>query len=191
MNLTIRSLLLVMPVGIALLTGSLCAEQDRHAAPVDAAPVDFSREILPLLSEKCFVCHGPDGQDKDVLRLDSFAAATQDLGGYRAIDPDAPEESEILTRISSDDDPMPPEDAEKQLTAVERELLARWIRQGGQYATHWSFIPPRKESPAGQRQRQPRAKSSTRLSRLDCRKGESTSRRRPTALRWPAARRSC
>ncbi len=148
MNLTIRSLLLAMPVGIALLTGSLCAEQDRLAAPVDAATVDFAREILPLLSEKCFVCHGPDGQDADVLRLDSYAAATKDLGGYRALDPGVPEESEILTRISSDDDPMPPEDAEKQLTAVDRDLLTRWIRQGGQYATHWSFIPPRKASPA-------------------------------------------
>jgi mono/diheme cytochrome c family protein len=111
------------------------------------APVDFAREILPVLSDKCFVCHGPDGTDSHILRLDSFAAATADLGGYRAIDPDAPEDSELLARVNSADDPMPPMDAEKQLSAAERQLLARWIQQGGQYATHWSFTAPRKEPP--------------------------------------------
>ena len=85
----------------------------------EAAPVDFAREILPVLSDKCFVCHGPDGEGTDRLRLDSFAAATRDLGGYRAIDPDAPGESEILVRIHSADDPMPPADAEKKLTSAE------------------------------------------------------------------------
>ena len=112
-----------------------------------AAPVDFAREVLPVLSEKCFVCHGPDTRRKNFLRLDSFAAATRDLGGYKAIDPDALEDSEILARINDPDDPMPPEDAEKKLTARERELIGRWIRQGGEYATHWAFVPPRKREP--------------------------------------------
>jgi hypothetical protein len=115
-----------------------------------ASPVDFAREVLPVLSEKCFVCHGPDGTDKDVLQLDSFEAATADLGGSRAIDPEKPEESTILERIHSDDAPMPPEDADKQLTAAERDVLTRWIRQGGQYALHWAFIPPKKEPPTDQ-----------------------------------------
>jgi hypothetical protein len=128
-------LLALVPIGLAL-------------EPSLGSEVDFAREVLPLLSEKCFVCHGPDGKDKEVLRLDSFAAASRDLGGYRAIDPDAPEDSEVLARIQSADDPMPPQEAEKQLTPGERELLASWIRQGGQYATHWSFIAPRKEPPA-------------------------------------------
>ena len=95
-----------------------------------AAPVDFAREILPILSNKCFVCHGPDAKRKNILRLDSFAGATRDLGGYRAIDPGAPEESEILVRINDPDDPMPPEEAEKKLTPGERELIGRWARQG-------------------------------------------------------------
>ena len=56
----------------------------------------------------------------DALRLDSFAAATRDLGGYRAIDPAAPEESELLVRIHSADDPMPPAEAEKKLTQIGR-----------------------------------------------------------------------
>ena len=112
-----------------------------------ATPVDFAREILPVLSNKCFVCHGPAGEKKDVLRLDSFAAATGDLGGHRAIDPDAPDKSEILVRIHSANDPMPPADAEKKLTPKERELLSRWVRQGGKYAKHWAFVPPRNKPP--------------------------------------------
>src|SRR5690606_25201132 len=78
------------------------------------------------------------------LRLDSFAGATEDRGGYRAIDRREPEKSELLVRIHSADQPMPPEDAEQQLTAEERDLLTRWVRQGGEYAEHWAFAPPRK-----------------------------------------------
>ena len=111
---------------------------------VAAEAVDFARQILPLLSDKCFVCHGPDGEQKKVLRLDSFAGATRDLGGRRAIDPDHLDRSEVLVRIQSNTDPMPPEDFEKRLTTRERELLRRWIQQGGEYAKHWAFVPPQK-----------------------------------------------
>ena len=106
--------------------------------------VDFAREILPILSDKCFVCHGPDTQEEDGLRLDSFAAAVSDRGGYQAINPDAPEESELLSRIHSTDDPMPPVEAEKQLSEAERRLLTDWVKQGGSYAKHWAFVPPKK-----------------------------------------------
>ena len=125
--------------------------RDSHAAERDtaAAPVDFAREILPLLSEKCFVCHGPDAKDKDALRLDAFATATSDRGGYRAINPDAPAESELLVRIQSAENPMPPEESEKKLTAQDRELLKRWVLQGGGYSQHWAFVPPQKLAPAG------------------------------------------
>ncbi len=109
--------------------------------------VDFARQILPILSDKCFVCHGPDAKKKDFLRLDSFAGATKDRGGYQAVNPQAPEESELLARIYDADDPMPPADAEKQLTEKERELLSRWVKQGGQYAKHWAFVPPHKHRP--------------------------------------------
>jgi hypothetical protein len=106
--------------------------------------IDFAKQILPILSDKCFVCHGPDPHPETDFRLDSAAAASADLGGYRAIDPDQPAESEILVRIDSVDSPMPPEDAEKQLSDAERELIRRWIQQGGRYAQHWAFVPPRK-----------------------------------------------
>ncbi len=115
-----------------------------------AAPVNFAREILPILSNKCFVCHGPDGTAKDVLRLDSYEAATRVLdSGNRGIDPDEPENSQVLTRVHSEDAPMPPADAEKQLTASEKELIVRWIREGGTYARHWAFVAPEKPSPPG------------------------------------------
>ncbi|MFP6859258.1 MAG: PSD1 and planctomycete cytochrome C domain-containing protein [Roseibacillus sp.] len=115
------------------------------AAP--AEKVDFAREVLPILSNKCFVCHGPDTKKKKQLRLDSYQAATADRGGYHAIDPVHPEDSEIIVRLHDKDDPMPPEDAEKQLTDAEREILSRWAKEGGQYAKHWSFVPPRKSAP--------------------------------------------
>ena len=71
---------MIMPLVLPLRLGWA---EDRIASE----SIDFSRQVLPILSEKCFVCHGPDGTDADVLRLDSYAAATVDLGGYRAIDP--------------------------------------------------------------------------------------------------------
>jgi len=108
-------------------------------------PVSFSREVLPILSDKCFVCHGPDTRKESELRLDSFDGATADRGGYRAIDPANPEKSEVLARLFDVDDPMPPMDAEKPLTDVERETLARWVRQGGGYARHWAFVAPTRQ----------------------------------------------
>ena len=113
--------------------------------------VDFAREILPILSDKCFVCHGPDTHANveagTELQLDSYVGATRDLEGHRAIDPGALDKSELLSRIHSADDPMPPVDAEKQLTPQERELLNRWVLSGGEYAMHWAFVPPQKVPP--------------------------------------------
>ena len=120
---------------------------DLTGSPVDALPpVDFAREVLPVLSDNCFVCHGPDSHEDTELKLDSFAAATSDLGGYRAIDPDALDQSELLARIFSKDDPMPPADAERQLTEQEQSVLKRWVEQGGEYARHWAFVKPEKRN---------------------------------------------
>ena len=109
-----------------------------------AETIDFARQILPILSDKCFACHGPDTQKAKDLRLDSYEAAIKDRKGTRAIDPEALEDSELIFRIHDKDDPMPPED-EKQLTESERELLTRWVKEGGAYASHWAFIPPGKD----------------------------------------------
>lgn len=117
-----------------------------------AEKVDFAREVLPILSNKCFACHGPDTKKAKDLRLDSYAAATKDRKGIRSIDPDNLEDSELLFRIHDEDDPMPPEDDGKPLTATEKDILTRWVKEGGQYASHWSFVPPRKEKDAPKEQ---------------------------------------
>eukprot|EP01047_Picozoa_sp_COSAG01_P007347 COSAG01_NODE_278_length_19550_cov_53.882217_16_plen_111_part_01 len=68
----------------------------------EGAPVDFARQILPILSDKCFVCHGPDAKDEDLVRLDSFAGATADLGDYQAIDHLHPEKSELVADLTEE-----------------------------------------------------------------------------------------
>jgi mono/diheme cytochrome c family protein len=130
-----------------LLAAASAFAAEQPALPAEEKPVDFAREILPVLSDKCFVCHGPDTRKKDLVRLDSFEGATRDLDGYKAINPEALAESEIIVRINDADDAMPPENAKKQLTADERKLIERWIKQGGKYAKHWAFVPPVKPTP--------------------------------------------
>ncbi len=114
---------------------------------VQADEISFAQDILPILSDKCFVCHGPDGTDREVVQLDSPEQATRLRENGRAIDRENPGQSTLLRRIHSADDPMPPADAEKQLTVAERDLLSRWVQAGADWETHWSFIPPRKVTP--------------------------------------------
>ncbi|MFT5302293.1 MAG: hypothetical protein ACI87E_001167 [Mariniblastus sp.] len=128
---------------LVILISSLIAQSANANQPDEL--VDFSRQILPILSNKCFLCHGPDAYDKDLVRLDSFAGATVDLGGHFAIDPQNPLDSELLNRIQSEDDPMPPEEFTHSLTDEEKNLLNRWIKQGGKYTKHWAFVPPTKK----------------------------------------------
>lgn len=121
---------------------SFLAASSPAVSQANEEQVNFAKQVLPILSNKCFICHGPDTQDENELRLDSPSGATEDRGGYQAINPDAPERSRLLQRIHSADDPMPPDDAEKQLTTKERDVLSRWVRQGGKYTQHWAFKPP-------------------------------------------------
>jgi Protein of unknown function (DUF1553)/Protein of unknown function (DUF1549)/Concanavalin A-like lectin/glucanases superfamily/Planctomycete cytochrome C len=110
--------------------------------------IDFNRDIRPILSGKCFVCHGPDAPNKKIkLRLDSEAAATADLGnGRRAIVPGNPGASEMVRRITASDESlrMPPTYSDYKLTQAEIDLLTEWIKQGAQWQKHWAFIPPRR-----------------------------------------------
>lgn len=122
-------------------------------------PVDFNREIRPILSNKCFQCHGPDEAERqggtEGLRLDTKAGAFEDLGGYTVIEPGQPEKSELILRVESSDsnEVMPPSDSGKRLTAKEIELLKRWVRQGAKYAEHWSYIKPKRPSLPSVKQR--------------------------------------
>ena len=120
-------------------------------APGHAAEVDFGRDILPILSDKCFICHGPDEKTLEAdLRLDSFEGATRDLGGYAALVPGDPENSELLFRVLDTDDPMPPTKSKLTLSTAEIDLLRKWIEQGATYSEHWAFVKPeRPEVPKG------------------------------------------
>ena len=111
--------------------------------------VDFAREVLPVLSNKCFACHGPDTKKNDLVRLDSEEAAKRDLGGFRAVDEKSPEDSELIFRIFDEDEPMPPKDFEKSLTKKEKEILKKWVLSGGRYAKHWAFVKPAREKVKG------------------------------------------
>ena len=102
--------------------------------PADGADkVVFDRDVRPLLAEKCFACHGPDVKDaKGDLRLDRRDSVVR-KDGSGAIVPGKPEESELIRRIlSSDgDERMPPPDSHKELSAAEKEILRRWVAEGG------------------------------------------------------------
>ncbi len=105
-------------------------------------PVNFNRDIRPLLSDRCFYCHGPDASHRQAdLRLDIEPAAHE-----RAITAGKPDASALVERITSrdDDQRMPPPDSGKSLSAAEIVLLEQWIAEGGQYDSHWSFTPPKR-----------------------------------------------
>ncbi len=121
-----------------------------NAADVTPEAVDFNRDVRPILAENCYACHGFDEAAREAdLRLDTFAGAIGDDGGISAIVPGQPDESELVSRVLSDDagDIMPPEDSGKQLTSAQKETLRRWVEQGAKYDAHWAFVPPQRTSP--------------------------------------------
>ena len=107
--------------------------------------VSFNAHIRPLMSNTCFVCHGPAAEENpSELRLDSFAAATAELpsGDSHAIVPGDPEASAVYQRISaSGDEQMPPADFRHQLSARDKAIFRRWIEQGAEYQRHWAYAP--------------------------------------------------
>lgn len=120
------------------------------AVPVTArsAEPDFQRDIRPLLSDACFRCHGPDDQArKGKLRLDTREHALKGgKSGEPAFVPGKPDAGEAIRRILSSDPKtmMPPPKVGKKLTALQIELLKRWIAAGANYQQHWAFLPPRR-----------------------------------------------
>jgi hypothetical protein len=106
--------------------------------------VDFNREIRPILSEHCLKCHGPDeaGRDSE-FRIDSRQWATADLGGYAGVVPGDPSQSELITRLVTDDASlrMPPPASGAVVSPTEVAMLKQWITEGAQYDTHWAYSP--------------------------------------------------
>ncbi len=111
-----------------------------------AEPVDFPKDIRPILSDNCFKCHGPDAPSrKGKLRLDVRADALKGgASGEPAIVPGKPDKSELLNRILSHDEGevMPPPESGKTITAAQKDKLKAWIAAGAEYQQHWAFIPP-------------------------------------------------
>ena len=126
---------------------------------VEATPEPtFNRDIRPILSDRCFYCHGPDEKNRKAgLRLDTFAGATTDRGGYRAIVPGKPDESELMRRVTSHDaaEVMPPPAAKKSpISEAEAGLLRQWIAQGARYEGHWAFQPLGQAAPPAVKRRE-------------------------------------
>jgi len=112
-----------------------------------AEKIEFNRDVRPILADNCFQCHGPDVKARKAkLRLDQKEGATRDLGGYRAVSPGQPTESELMKRILSDDpeEIMPPPKTKKHLTHEQKEVLRKWITSGADYRDHWAFVRPEK-----------------------------------------------
>lgn len=124
------------------------------AAPALAAGggrVDFNFQVRPLLSDRCFRCHGPDSAARKAkLRLDTRDGALRELeDGWVVVKPGQPGRSELIRRIFTDneDDLMPPPDSHLSLSSAEKELLKRWVSEGAEYQSHWAFLPVGKITP--------------------------------------------
>jgi hypothetical protein len=122
-----------MTVLIALALSARTADGDE--------PIQFNRDIRPILADKCLACHGPDSNKREAeLRLDTEEGAKTVLVAGK------PAESEIIRRITADDDEerMPPASSTKSLSPQQIDLLRRWVAEGAKFELHWSLIPPKK-----------------------------------------------
>ncbi len=130
---------------------------------VDAADIEinFNRDVRPILSNKCFHCHGPDeASRKAELRLDDEAAMKVDRDGVVAVRPNDPAGSEMIRRILSDDESeiMPPHESEKPLSEQEKQILQRWIAGGAKWSKHWAYeAPVRYDTPSVKQAEWPRS----------------------------------
>ncbi len=119
------------------------------ACPASAQEVRFNQDVLPLLSDRCFSCHGPDARAREAdLRLDRREDVFGDRGGVRVVLPGDPEGSELIRRITAkDDEQMPPRHANLTLSDAEVATLRRWIEQGAEWTRHWAFTPVARSAP--------------------------------------------
>ncbi|MCH9727389.1 MAG: DUF1553 domain-containing protein [Planctomycetes bacterium] len=139
-----RRILLCLAFFSTLSVNICLAEKTEPKKSGSKSKIDFSRDIRPILSDNCFHCHGPDTKHREGdLRLDIEAGAKAS-----SISPGHSEKSELYTRISSTDPDlqMPPADSNKKLTPAQVELFKRWIDEGAEWTSHWSFITPKKSA---------------------------------------------
>ena len=111
------------------------------------AAVDFNRDIRPILSDKCFHCHGPDEKTREAeLRLDTYEGATEGGEFEVPIEPGKPSESEVIARILNQnlEEIMPPPETHKKVSPKELKLLKQWIKEGAKYDDPWTYKNPLK-----------------------------------------------
>lgn len=133
---------LALTVSAALVPGTASGPLVHAAEP---AKVGFNVQVRPILSDKCFACHGFDAKKRQAdLRLDTAEGALGDRDGNRAIVPGDLEASEVWRRINAVDEAevMPPPESHKALLDEEKEIIRQWIEQGATYQKHWAFEPP-------------------------------------------------
>ncbi|MEO2019157.1 MAG: PSD1 and planctomycete cytochrome C domain-containing protein, partial [Fuerstiella sp.] len=132
----IRKTTLALPLVMCCMASTLAEDND----------VNFSRDILPLLSNSCFTCHGPDEANRPSdLRLDKHESALMKRdSGHAAIVPGHSDQSELFRRIASSDADikMPPPDSDRKLTEAQIALIKKWIDGGAEWSGHWAFQPP-------------------------------------------------
>ena len=116
-------------------------------------PVEFNRDVRPILSDACFACHGFDAKARKAkLRLDVPEGAYHARDGVVPVKPGDVKGSEVWARITSADPDavMPPAHSNKKLTAGQKETIRKWIEQGAKYQKHWSFEPVARPKPPGE-----------------------------------------
>ena len=117
-------------------------------APAMGQSVSFQRDVLPILSDRCFPCHGPDGNARQSkLRLDTESSALRTTDPV--VVPHKSSESKLIAKITATDpgERMPPADSNLSLSEAEIETLKRWIDEGAHWERHWAFAPPEKSKP--------------------------------------------
>jgi hypothetical protein len=141
-----------MILALALVAGAAWAQNPNR-------PLEFNRDVRPILSGKCFGCHGPDAKTKGIpLRLDVEADAKAERRGRYAILPGNPDESEVIRRVRAPQPArrMPPAITGHTVTDVEVATLRRWIAEGAPWQAHWAFIPPKSHTPPATTSKWPR-----------------------------------
>ena len=135
---------------ICVLTVLLLFTMTTHL--VEAKKIEFDRDIRPILSDKCYACHGPDPAVRQAeLRLDTKEGAFSSPSGYPIIVPGEPENSELVLRITHEDIDrrMPPQISHRQPTQEQIDTLIQWIKEGAEWKEHWAYSPPKRiEAPA-------------------------------------------
>ncbi len=139
MSSAIKRLLFVAVASLLTLwSQSGIAEEQRE--------VSFSRDILPILSQRCFLCHGPDeGTREGEVRFDVREEAVLKRDGAFIIKPGEPDASDIIERLTTDDEDLlmpPPDSGHERLTPMEVDLIKQWIKDGANWSAHWAFIAP-------------------------------------------------